>query len=382
MGLSPGKPVHARHRHGADRADDRSQAPPPRRRRPGRGAGPHLIRALALLALASWSAPAPAETLRIAVFDTELARQGPGLLLRDLVKSPPASDAEAAAAALRKAAPDVVLLLDFDYDAGLAALAAFDELIGQGRPAYPYSFALRPNTGMATGLDLDGDGRRGQPRDAQGFGLFAGQGGMALLSRRPIDRGAVTDLSALLWRDLPGAEPPLTPDGTPVPSAQAMAVQRLSTVGHWDVPIRLAGGNTLHLLAFHASPPVFDGPEDRNGRRARDELRLWTAYLDGTLPWPPPEGAFVILGNANLDPEAGDGDRAAIAAILADPRWQDPLPHRPTAIFDPPTGPLRTDYVLPSAGLRITGAGLVEVPARSGGKVTRHRLVWVDLALE
>ena len=37
----------------------------------------------------------------------------------------------------------------------------------------------------------------------------------------------------------------------------------------------------LHLLAHHPTPPVFDGPEDRNGRRNHDEAALWTAWLDG-----------------------------------------------------------------------------------------------------
>ena len=253
-------------------------------------------------------------------------------------------------------------------------------MIGGGTPAYPARFALRPNTGLATGLDLDGDGRTGGPGDAQGFGRFSGQGGMAILSRLPVDEAAVTDLSALLWADLPGADLPRLPDGMPFPSAAAMAVQRLSTTGHWDVPLILPDGGRLHLLVFYASPPVFDGPEDRNGKRAADELRLWTAYLDSRLGRTPPEDRFVILGDANLDPEGGDGDRAAMAAFLADPRWQDPRPLAPddsaaTALWPPPAGELRVDYVLPSADMDVRAAGLAD----PGGDGPRHRLVWVDL---
>ncbi len=39
---------------------------------------------------------------------------------------------------------------------------------------------------------------------------------------------------------------------------------RLSSKSHWDVPINV-NGRVLHVLASHPTPPVFDGPEDRNG---------------------------------------------------------------------------------------------------------------------
>lgn len=301
------------------------------------------------------------------------------MFLDDLRKGK-AADAVLAADTIRSADPDVLLLLGFDYDASGAALDAFLSLIGSG--AYPYRFALRPNTGMASGLDLDGDGRTGGPGDAQGYGAFAGQGGMAVVSQLPLAGPEAIDLSAILWRDLPGADLPGHADGTPFPSAEALAVQRLSTTGHWDVPVILPDGARLHLLAFYASPPVFDGPEDRNGKRAADELRLWTAYLDGMLPDQPPQARFVILGASNIDPSAGDGHRAAMAAFLADPRWTDPLPadaagRTATTDWTKAPGPLRVDYVLPSADLAVRGAGLA--PATDNGPL--HRLVWVDIAL-
>ncbi len=83
-------------------------------------------------------------------------------------------------------------------------------------------------------------------------------------------------------RTLPGALLPEV-DGKPFPSPQALAVQRLSSVGHWDVPVLLGAGKRLHLLAFAAGPPVFDGPEDRNGKRNHDEVAFWSLYLDGRL---------------------------------------------------------------------------------------------------
>lgn len=332
------------------------------------------------LATALGTGMATAETLRIATFNVGLTRKGPGLLLADL-RDGKAADAEAAAAEIRAADPDVLLLTGIDWDAGLVTLSAFDRLIGGGARAYPHHFALRPNTGMMTALDLDGDGRRGGPGDAQGFGRFAGQGGMALLSRLPVREEQVQDFSGLLWRDLPAADLPLGPNGGPFPSAEAQAAQRLSTTGHWDVPVEPPGGGVLHLLAWYASPPVFDGPEDRNGKRARDELRLWSLYLGGELG-PRPEGPFVILGDANLDPERGEGDRAAMAAFLADPRITDPRPaadgETATALWPAPVGPMRVDYVLPSSNLAMRGAGL----GRPEGEAAPvHRLVWVDIEM-
>ena len=143
-------------------------------------------------------------------------------------------------------------------------------------PTYPHIFALRPNTGMHTGLDMDGDGRVGEADDAQGFGDFAGQSGMAILSRYPIDRQKVQDFSTLLWRDLPGAILPQKKDGV-FPVAEAMAIQRLSTWVIGWCPFIIGHSMVLELMVFHASPPVFDGPEDRNGRRNHDEMMILAA---------------------------------------------------------------------------------------------------------
>jgi hypothetical protein len=60
--------------------------------------------------------------------------------------------------------------------------------------------------------------------------------------------------------------------------------------------------------------------------------------------------------------------------LLAHPLLQDPLPHIATVTFSQ-TGPLRTDYVLPSADWTVKAA---EVMAASPD-ASRHSLVWVDL---
>ena len=328
-----------------------------------------------------------AAEIRIATFNTELSRDGPGLFLRDILKAE-SPDIDATADLIAGTAPDAILLQGIDWDHGLAALAAFRDIIAAKGADYPHLFALRPNTGMQTGRDLDGNGRTGDPRDAQGYGRFAGVGGMAILSRWPVT--AHRDHSATLWTGLPG--------NLTRPEDPGLEIQRLSTTGHWSVSLD-TGTGPLHLLAFHATPPVFDGPEDRNGRRNHDEAAFWSAYLDGTFG-PAPDTRFILLGDANLDPEDGDGRSDAIRALLTDPRLQDPEPASQTAETaairdgganamhtgnpaldtanwrdDGGPGNLRVDYVLPSADWTVIDAGVAW--PRDG---SRHGLVWVDLA--
>ena len=334
--------------------------------------------------------------MRVATWGADLSRDGPGLLLRDILRSKDAGIA-GVATVLRAVRPDIILLTHMDWDGDGAALAALAERLEEESLDYPYRLALAPNAGLASGLDLDGNGRRGEARDAQGYGRFMGEGGMALLSRWPL--GEVQDLSGLLWRDLPGARLPRR-DGQPFPSAEAQAAQRLSSTGHWIVPVEAPGG-VVTLLAWSAGPPVFDGPEDLNGLRNADELALWRRVLDGAMG-PVPSDA-VLLGNANLDPMDGDGLRVDMAALLADPHLQDPRPMSEGArsaagaeqAGDPALdtvdwpeedgpGNLRVSYVLPAAAWQVTGAGVVWpegddplVPAVEAAGA--HRLVWVDI---
>lgn len=344
--------------------------------------------------------PAGAEPLRIATYNADLTREGPGLLLRDILTGAD-PQVEAAAAVVAATHPDILVLTGIDYDYGLKALGAFAGRVrAAGGPDYAYRFALRPNTGMSTGLDLDGDGRLGGPGDAQGFGAFSGQGGMAILSRLPVDAERVQDFSAFLWRDLPG-----TLIGGAGYGDEAAAIQRLPTTGHWAVPINLPGGEDITILAWLASPPVFDGPEDGNGLRNHDETAFWSRLLDGALPFAAPVGPFVIAGDANLDPQDGDGRPEALNALLTDPRLTDPKPASTGGTAaqnerqkgDPaldtadwpevlPTDPgnLRVDYVLPSANLTVTASGVYWPEAGQPGAevaavASPHRLVWVDI---
>ena len=303
------------------------------------------------------------------------------MLLRDLRK-PDDPQIAAVLAVLAALDADVLVLTGVDYDFDGAALSALNQRLNS---PYPFQMALRPNTGVATGLDLDGNGRLGEPRDAQGYGRFAGEAGIAVLSRRPILRDTARDFSAYLWRDLPGAD--LPPDMTDA----ARAIQRLSTSGHWEVPLDLGSGQILRLLTWYATPPVFDGPEDRNGRRNHDEAAFWLRLLDGDLPFPPPEPPFILLGQSNLDPLDGEGRRGAIQALLTHPALQDPAPRGTAAHTDPGQqgdpaldtalydfGGLRVEVILPSATLNVSAAGML-TPADQ--TASRHHPIWVDLTL-
>ncbi|MEI4233041.1 endonuclease/exonuclease/phosphatase family protein [Roseovarius sp. D22-M7] len=347
------------------------------------------MRWLIAFCIALMAGPVLADGLRIATWNVGLDRTGPGILLRDILRD---EDPQIAAISrvLARTDPDIVVLQKVDYDLDLHALRALRDRLAEGGPRYDHIFARRPNSGMPTGLDMDGDGRRGNERDAQGYGAFSGQAGMAILSRYPIEAEAVQDFSTLLWRDLPGALLPTHEGGTPFPSAEAQDIQRLSYTGHWVVPILLPSG-PLHLMAFHAGPPVFDGPEDANGRRNHDEIRFWQLYLDGAFG-PAPDTRFVVMGDANLDPARGDGRRAAIRALLTDPRLQDPRPAhdgpppRHATVHWDQTGPRRVSYILPSADLRVVASGIHWPPEGTpagdlAATASHHRLIWVELAL-
>lgn len=346
---------------------------------------------IALIFACFWTAaPAWAGTLRIATYNSELKRDGPGLLLRDLMRGD--AQVDAVAQVIAEVAPDILLLQNVDYDIELRALDALRGLIADKGQDYPTIFALMPNSGMATGLDLDGDGRWGEPEDSQGYGAFTGQGGMAILSRWPVDLEAVQDFSALLWRDLPDALLPTHDDGTPFPSAEVQGVLRLADVAQWAVPVQHDSG-VITLLAFHANPPVFDGPEDRNGRRNHDQLRFWQHYLDGAFG-AAPKDRFLLLGDANQDPDRGEGIKAGIRGLLADPRIQDVQPLRPegepreaTVHWPRVTPPkMRVSYVLPSRDWTVVASG-VHLPvdgaaAQQAKTASRHSIVWVDLKID
>ncbi|MEQ1506759.1 MAG: endonuclease/exonuclease/phosphatase family protein, partial [Myxococcota bacterium] len=261
--------------------------------------------------------PAPVQ-VRFATFNVSMYRASAGALAADLATGTD-PQALAAAAILQQVRPDVLLVEEFDHDADGAALDAFVDrylAVGQdGRAplAYPYRWSPPVNTGEPSGFDLDNDGTvtatpgsEAYGDDCFGFGTYPGQYGLAVLSTFPIapeDGADIRTFRTLRWRDLPGADLPpgwFTDD--------ELEVVRLSSKTHADVP-------TVHFLVSHPTPPTFDGPEDRNGRRNHDELSFWLRYLDGGAPaWlvdddgrpgAAADAPFVLAGDFNNDPNDG-----------------------------------------------------------------------------
>ena len=87
----------------------------------------------------------------------------------------------------------------------------------------------------------------------------------------------------------------------------------------------------MHFLVSHPTPPVFDGPEDRNGRRNNDEIRFWADYITpgasssyiyddrGVVGGLKPGELFVIAGDQNSDPLDGDSIPGSIQQLLDHP---------------------------------------------------------------
>jgi hypothetical protein len=344
-----------------------------------------------------------------------------------------------AAEIIQRVRPDVLLVNEIDFDPAERKNAAlfmerYLKVPQGGQPPIDYAhiFFAPVNTGVPTGLDLDNDGKSDGPEDAFGYGKYEGQYGMALYSRFPLDRAQVRTFQKFKWMDMPGN---LMPDGTGgKPKWYApleVAVLRLSSKSHWDIPLEIAAGKTggsavvLHVLAAHPTPPAFDGAEDRNGRRNFDEIRLWADYLTGgeraaylvddrgQRGGLAADTSFVIMGDLNADPDKDERPYglAAIDQLLKLPRVQDPQPRHggmpnatadastPTtqhSVLSPQSSVLlktadfgRIDYVLPSANLKVMDAG-VFWPA-SGDPLYRliaepdpssdHHLVWIDVAV-
>ncbi len=370
------------------------------------------------------------DCLRVATYNVSLNRPEAGKLSADLRNSD--LQARRVAAVIRAVKPDVILLNELDYspstdNANLfhSLYLANDEkdLLGNGPWRLPYVYSTTVNTGEPSGLDLDQNGKRGQPGDAWGFGRFPGQYGMAVLSRYEIDADAVRTFQRLQWSSMQDCLRPILPNDTPFHDDHTWESLRLSSKSHWDVPIK-TGMGVIHLLASHPTPPAFDGPEDRNGCRNHDEIRLLADYInaeeyivddDGTRGGLTDGAQFVVLGDLNSDPFDGGSKPAAIKRLLelkqvssSDPPTSTGAvssaqnqggandrhtgnPAFDTADFnDRSVGNLRVDYVLPSTGFKVVQSGVVwpslaEISPEQRELVKQlmsasdHHMVWVDI---
>jgi len=382
-------------------------------------------------------AAAEAGSVRFATFNASLNRFAAGQLITDL-STPGNVQASNVAEIIQRVAPDVLLINEFDFDEAGKALQLFQDnylsVPHNGAPAidYAYSYTAPSNTGVPSGFDLNNDGTVGGPEDAYGFGFFPGQFGMAVYSKYPINVDAVRTFQNFRWKDMPGAllpDNPATAEPADFYSAAELEVFRLSSKSHWDLPLQI-GSRTVHFLVSHPTPPVFDGAEDRNGRRNSDEIRLWADYItpadsgyiyddEGTYGGLRRGAHFVIAGDQNSDPLDGDSVPGSIQQLLEDPRVNNTRtpdsigavqasaqqgganrthlspPRFDTADFsDTAPGNLRADYLLPSTTLSIRSSGvfwptsfsplyrLVFDPAFPFGVASSdHRLVRADLQM-
>ncbi|NMG19243.1 phytase [Brasilonema bromeliae] len=385
-------------------------------------------------------------TVRFSQFNASLNRSAEGQLVTDL-STPDNAQAKAVAEIIQRNNPDVLLINEFDYNQAdpLSPVRLFQKNYlgvsqnGANVVDYPYVYIAPSNTGIPSGFDLNNDGTvvttpgtRGYGDDAFGFGEFPGQYGLLLLSKYPIDTANVRTFQNFLWKDIPGSLLPTIalPDSqTPWYSEEEQAVLRLSSKSHWDVPITV-NGETIHALVSHPTPPTFDGPEDRNGKRNYDEIRFFSDYITpgkgvyiyddaGKKGGLAAGSRFVIMGDQNADPFDGDSYNNAIRQLLLNPNINTNfipsssggsqqailqgganLNHRGNSAFDTADfsdtnpGNLRTDYVLPSADLNITNSavfwplntdplfplvGTYDSSLSGGFPSSDHRLVWADL---
>ncbi len=379
------------------------------------------------------------DDVRFATFNASLNRFSAGSLGAELA-APGSPQPDAVAEIIQRVRPDVLLINEFDFDpAALAAFQANYLSVPHGSAApivYPYTFIAPSNTGIPSGFDLDNNDVVGGPNDAFGFGFFPGQFGMAVLSMYPIDTASVRTFQNFLWKDMPGALLPDDPN-TAAPadwySPDELGVFRLSSKSHWDVPIEI-GKKTVHFLVSHPTPPVFDGPEDRNGTRNHDEIRFWADYIhparsgyiyddNGVTGGLAANALFVIAGDQNSDPLDGDSIPGSIQQLLDHPKVNTKVTpaspggteqaelqgnantlHLSDPAFDtadffdgfpPPPfggapGNLRADYVLPRKNMPITDAGvfwplstdpLFPLVGTFPFPSSDHRLVWIDVQI-
>ncbi|MBY6185342.1 endonuclease/exonuclease/phosphatase family protein [Marinobacter hydrocarbonoclasticus] len=369
--------------------------------------------------------PAQPTTLKVATFNVSMeagnytprGEQPDPDRLRQLLASGDHSQIRNIAEILQRVRPDVVLLNEFDYIENLAqGVEAFIQnylnVSQNGRQPldYPYYYLAPVNTGVPSPYDIDGDGvASGRDGDAWGYGAYPGQYGMVVLSRYPIARDKVRTFRLFPWHRMPDAQPIRNPDGSPFYDAATWQGLRLSSKSHWDVPI-LIGNDTVHLLAAHPTPPVFDGPENRNGARNFDEIRLWADYLNnadyleddtGQRGGLPEARRFVIVGDYNASPTEGNSRPGAIDQLLTHPRVNATLrpwstggelhtPDNQNARYHTAAWRAQVDYVLPSHyGLRpVRGAVFwpvagLELARLVDGRAASsdHRLVWMELEL-
>lgn len=377
--------------------------------------------------------------VRIATFNIGLdeAREK-GQLLK-LLENGKHVQARKSAEIIQKVRPDILLINEIDGNDNEQVLRLYHEqYLGEQQNKnnpihYPYHYMPDCNTGLDSGIHFTSSQDEGNPTDKFGFGHYDGQYCMAVLSMYPVDTQRIQRFQKLLWKDFPDAKLPVDPEKkTSWYTQEGLEHFRLSSKTHADVPIKLHD-KTLHLLISHPTPPVFDGAEDRNGRRNFDEILFWKHYINGETNWltndagKPVSGLngdqrFVIMGDLNASTVEGDATefavqdsqykQRAITLLLEDERvakgfsetqnnlkiptsfgGNENAPDNLWSKFHTAGWKMRADYVVPSAwGIKIIGSGVfwpgttdkdaaLVNDTETGKSSSDHRLVWLDVLL-
>jgi len=360
------------------------------------------------------------DTLRFASYNISLYANNEGQILQDLENASQFIRLIRLATVIQNVAPDVLVLMEVDFDAEGRVVDLFrknllEVKLTEAEPiTYEYAYQIDSNTGLISGVDIDGNGSVSLPNDAFGFGEYPGKYASAILSKYPLDLGSIRSFQEFLWKDMMNAELPVNSDGSNYYPDEVLEVFRLSSKNHVDIPIVLPDSSVVHALISHPTPPVFDGAEDRNGKRNHDEIKLWADYLsdmdyliddDGIEGGLSSEASFILFGDQNADPFDGDSYNFAANQLLNHPRVNSRVangnlipasnggsennentgdigdPSNDTSFFG-----LRVDYVLPSDDLNVIASG-VYWPASNepgheviqDGSASDHLLVWVDI---
>ena len=297
--------------------------------------------------------------------------------------------------------PDVLLLNEVAYDMpgevvgapgpGLNGQRLADNYlaVGQnGQLPLSYTAVMFPsNTGIHSGKDFDNNGvinptppNASYGNDCYGFGDYPGQYAFTVLVRSDLTvlSGQIRTFQNFLWKDMPGYTPVTNPlaGNAPFYSPDELDVFRLSSKSHADVPVVMPDGSVLHVLASHPTPPVFDGLEDRNGKRNHDEIRFWADYIDDAAYFVDDSAVaggldagaqFVILGDLNADSNEGATYNDPIGNLIephARIQFITPLANLVLGSYDLDDTAffgLRADYVQPSVGLNVRATGIERI---------------------
>ena len=360
------------------------------------------------------------DTIRFASYNVAMYGQAAGEVLNKLENADQQITYRRLAAVIKNVNPDVLVLMEVDFDNNGAVLDLFNDnllaidLDGFDGIDYPHLYQIETNTGELSEVDIDNNGSISLPNDAYGFGNYPGQYASAILSKFPIDVSNQRSFRKMLWKDMPDASLPANVDGSSYYSADVLDAFRLSSKNHIDIPLQIAEGINIHALISHPTPPVFDGAEDRNGKRNHDEIKIWADYISNESYLVDDQGAtgglsadesFIIFGDLNADPIDGDSHNNAIVQLLDHERVNQDVSngsmipasnggaehnqgsgHQGDPKYDTSFFGLRIDYVLPSSDLKVIGSGVFWPSSEEDGHelvqnnaASDHLMVWVDV---